>query len=151
MATHHRNGREETVIVLGPGVSGQGKSLVRTIDYALKELIGEVDDDMQEVFDEVGEEAARRLQEISSTMFGGKGNYAKGWKYERQKTVRGKKLSLVRNKNQPQLTHLLEYGHPIFSHGKKTKGYAKAHPHIETVNEWVQAELPRKLEQILKK
>ena len=123
--------------------------MVRTIDYALKELIGEVDEDMQKVFDEVGEEAARQLREDCENRKWG--TYAKGWKYERQKTVRGKKLSLVRNKTQPQLTHLLEYGHPIFSHGKKTSGYAKAHPHIETVNEWVQAELPRKLEQIIKK
>jgi len=149
MATHHRTGREETVIVLGANGSGQAKSLVRTVDYALNALIGEVDDDMQEVFDEVGEQAAQQLRAESEKHDWKK--YARGWTYEKQKTLKGKKLSFVRNKTQPQLTHLLEYGHPIFNQYGQTKGTAKAFEHIAPVNDWVQKELVARLEQQLKK
>ena len=150
MAVHHRNGKEELVIVLGKNHGGnQANALVREVNYALNALIGEVDDDTQEVFDEVGKEAAAQLETRSRDK--GWKKYARGWKYERQKAMKGKKLSLVRNTTQPQLTHLLEYGHPIWNQYGETNGVAKPQPHIQEVNDWVQSELPRKLTEKLKK
>ena len=149
MAVHHRNGKEELVIVLGKNHGGnQANALVREVNYALNALIGEVDDDTQEVFDEVGKEAADRLKDYSNSM--GWKKYARGWKYERQKAMKGKKLSLVRNTTQPQLTHLLEYGHPIFNQYGETNGQARAFEHIAPVNDWVQSEITRRLQEKLK-
>ena len=149
MAVHHRNGKEELVIVLGQNHGGnQANALVREVNYALNALIGEVDDDTQEVFDEVGKEAAAQLETRSRDK--GWKKYARGWEDERQKSIQDKRLSLVRNTTQPQLTHLLEYGHPIFNQYGETNGQAKAIEHIAPVNDWVQSEITRRLQEKLK-
>ena len=147
MAVHHRNGNEEVTIVLGKG-SKDLSAVQRQISNAVNELIGDVDELTQEVFDEVGQEAVNRLRTDSESRKWRK--YARGWKYEKQKTIKGKRKSLVRNTTQPQLTHLLEYGHPIFNQYGETKGQAKAIEHIKPVNDWVQSELPKKLEEKIK-
>ena len=68
---------------------------------------------MQEVFDEVGKEAVKKLKKTSPVNPKGKqsGRYAKGWAYEKGKKYRGKSVGVVRNKTDPQLTHLLEKPH----------------------------------------
>jgi hypothetical protein len=74
-----------------------------------------------------------------------KGRYAKGWKYERGKKVRGVTMSYVRNAKDPQLTHLLEFGHPIVRNGV-TVGNADPIPHIAPVAEWVAEEANKRIQ-----
>lgn len=145
--THKRTGKEEAVIVLGATGNGQPAALMRNlVNGALDQLGIRVDDVMQEVIDEVGEEAAAKLRESSPKRKGkSKHKYAKGWIYDSGKTYRNKKVAMVRNKNQPQLTHILEFGHPIVKKGKVV-GNAPAQEHIKPVNDWAQSELVKRYE-----
>ena len=143
--THHREGNEEIQIVLGATQQDYG-GLAKTIQGALAEVGVAVDDDMQEVFDEVGKEAVKMLRTDSPVNPRGRhpGRYAKGWTYERGKRYNGKVTSVVRNKTDPQLTHLLEYGHPLVRNGKVV-GHVQEKPHIRYVAEWCAEEIDKKL------
>lgn len=140
-----RQGNEEVVIVLGQGMNNIG-SLAKTIQSELQNLGIEVDDDTQEVFDEVGKEAVKKLKATSpvNEKSPQKGRYAKGWTYEKGKRYRGKAVGVVRNKKDPQLTHLLEYGHPIVRNGEVV-GYAQPIEHIKPVADWCADEIENRL------
>ena len=143
----HRRSGEEVVIVLGTGVSGQDFGhLAKTINEELMAVGVAVSDDMQEVFDEVGKEAAKLLKETSPVNPKGKhsGRYAKGWTYEKGKKYRGKAVGVVRNKTDPQLTHILEYGHPLVRNGKVV-GNVDAKEHIRPVADWCSKEIEKRL------
>ena len=140
--THKRQGNEEIVITLGTNLQGMGQGdwgfLAKTIQEELMQVGVEVDENLQAIFDEVGKEAAEELRRTSpkNTKSKKPGYYAKGWVYEKGKrTYNFKSTGVVRNKNAPQLTHLLEYGHPIIRDGKKV-GEADPIPHIREVAEW---------------
>lgn len=142
-----RKGNEEVVIVIGQGMSsGNYGSLAKTIQDELQSLGIEVDDETQAVFDEVGKEAVKKLKATSPVNENSpqKGRYAKGWTYEKGKRYRGKAVGVVRNKKDPQLTHLLEYGHPIVRNGEVV-GYAEAKEHIRPVADWVADEIETRL------
>lgn len=142
-----RKGSEEVVIVLdGNMSSGAYGSLAKTINEELQAIGVAVDDDMQQVFDEVGKEAAKKLKETSpvNEKSKHKGRYAKGWTYEKGKRYRGKAVGVVRNKTDPQLTHLLEYGHPLVRNGKVV-GNVDAIEHIRPVAEWCSDEIEKRL------
>lgn len=144
---HSRSGNEEVVIVLdGSMDSGAYGSLAKTINEELQSIGIAVDDSMQEVFDEVGKEAAKKLRATSPVNEKGKksGLYAKGWTYEKGKKYRGKSVGVVRNKTAPQLTHLLEYGHPLVRNGKVV-GNVDAIEHIRPVAEWCSDEIEKRL------
>ena len=140
-----RKGNEEVVIVLGKGSTDYG-TLARTIQDELQNLGIEVDDETQAVFDEVGKEAVKKLKATSpvNEKSPQKGRYAKGWTYEKGKRYRGKAVGVVRNKKDPQLTHLLEYGHPIVRNGEVV-GYAEAKEHIRPVADWCADEIETKI------
>ena len=142
-----RQGNEEVTIVLGTGMSsGNYGSLAKTIQNELQNLGIEVDDETQAVFDEVGKEAVKKLQATSpvNEKSPQKGRYAKGWAYEKGKRYRGKAVGVVRNKKDPQLTHLLEYGHPIVRNGEVV-GNAQPQEHIRPVAEWCADEIETRL------
>ena len=149
--THNRSGNEEIVIAVGGFNSGKYGSLAKTIQEELLNVGVEVSDEMQAVFDEVGKEAAQTLRKTSPKNPKGKhsGRYAKGWVYERGKRGNGQKgAGVVRNKTDPQLTHLLEYGHPIVRDGKVV-GNAEAIEHIRPVADWVAKETEKRLIKLL--
>lgn len=144
---HSRSGNEEVTIVIdGSMSSGAYGSLAKTIQEELQSIGVAVDDGMQEVFDEVGKEAVKKLKKTSPVNPKGKqsGRYAKGWTYEKGKKYRGKAVGVVRNKTDPQLTHILEYGHPLVRNGKVV-GNVEAREHIRPVAEWVAEEIENKL------
>lgn len=144
---HSRSGNEEVTIVIdGSMSSGAYGSLAKTIQEELQNIGIAVDDGMQEVFDEVGKEAVKKLKKTSPVNPKGKqsGRYAKGWTYEKGKKYRGKAVGVVRNKTDPQLTHILEYGHPLVRNGKVV-GNVEAREHIRPVAEWVAEEIENKL------
>lgn len=142
-----RKGNEEITIVLdGSMNSGAYGSLAKTINEELQSIGIAVDDDMQAVFDEVGKEAVSKLKKTSPVNPKGKhsGRYAKGWTYEKGKKYRGKCVGVVRNRTDPQLTHILEYGHPLVRKGKVV-GHVDAKEHIRPVAEWCSNEIEKKL------
>lgn len=143
--THHRSSNEEVVIVLD-GSANMG-SLAKTINESLQAVGVAVDEDMQAVFDDVGKEAVKKLKASSPVNEKGKhsGRYAKGWTYERGKKAKNHKGSgVVRNKTDPQLTHLLEYGHPLVRNGKVV-GNVSAKEHIRPVADWCAEEIEKRL------
>lgn len=142
-----RKGNEEVTIVIdGSMSSGAYGSLAKTIQEELMNVGIACDDDMQEVFDQVGKEAVKKLKETSPVNPKGRhsGRYAKGWTYEKGKKYRGKAVGVVRNKTDPQLTHILEYGHPLVRNGKVV-GNVDAREHIRPVAEWCAEEIDKKL------
>lgn len=141
--THHRSGNEQIVITLGgENLKGMGQGdygyLAKTIQEELSNIGIEMTDEMQAIFDEVGKEAAQMLRKESPVNPKGKhsGRYAKGWVYEKGKRTYNFKCSgVVRNKTDPQLTHILEYGHPLVRNGKVV-GNVDPQPHIREVADW---------------
>lgn len=146
---NHRT-NEEVVIVLGTGIgSGNYGSLAKTIQEELLNVGVACSDDMQEVFDEVGKEAAKKLKQTSpvNEKSPQKGRYAKGWTYEKGKTTynnQSKVKGVVRNKTDPQLTHILEYGHPLVRNGEVV-GNVDAIEHIRPVADWCADEIDKRL------
>lgn len=145
--TNHRKGNEQVVIALGQRSDGTIDAAVRTIQEQLAAFGVQIDDSIQGIFDEVGQEAVKKLKSTSpvNTRSPQKGRYAKGWKYERGKKVRGVTMSYIRNAKDPQLTHLLEYGHPIVRNGKVV-GNADAKEHIAPVAAWVAEEANKRIQ-----
>lgn len=142
-----RKGTEEVAIVLDGNMSSSAfGSLAKTINEELQSIGVAVDDEMQEVFDQVGKEAVKKLKATSPVNPKGKhsGRYAKGWTYEKGKKYRGKSVGVVRNRTDPQLTHLLEYGHPLVRNGKVI-GNVQAKEHIRPVADWVAEEVEKRL------
>jgi hypothetical protein len=144
---HHRNGNEQVVIALGQKSDGSISAAMKTVQDQLAAFGVQIDDSIQEIFDEVGKEAVKMLKATSpvNEKSPQKGRYAKGWKYERGKKVRGVTMSYVRNAKDPQLTHLLEFGHPIVRNGV-TVGNADPIPHIAPVAEWVAEEANKRIQ-----
>lgn len=152
---HTRQGNEEVVITLGTGLTGMGNAdygyLAKTVQEELREVGIQVDENLQAIFDEIGKAAAKRLREISPENKKGKhaGRYKKGWVYESGKrTYNYRSQGVVRNKTDPQLTHLLEYGHPIVRNGKVV-GQSPEIDHIRQTADWVANEIDSRLDQIL--
>ena len=117
----------------------------KTVDSILKEFGINVSNEIQEAVDEVGKEAVKKLKASSPK---NTGPYARGWKYKKMASKNGNHESLVYNSS-GWLTHLLEHGHPIVRNGVVC-GRAKAYPHIEPVESWVQSEFPKRVSEKLK-
>lgn len=124
---------------------GNADAIAKTIDSFLLDFGKNVSEEMAAALDEVGKEAVKKLQSTSPARSKA---YSRGWKYKRQ--VKGKNgfEAKVFNAKRGQLTHLLEYGHPIVRNGVVV-GHAKAEPHIEAVSNWVQSEFPKRFTQKL--
>lgn len=149
--THRRSGNEEVTIVLGENNSGNYGSLAKAIQDELMAVGTVVDDNLQAIFDDVGKEAAQKLRETSPENERGKhkGRYKKGWVYESGKRTKNQKASgVVRNKTDPQLTHLLEYGHPIVRNGQVV-GNSPPIEHIRPVADWVSSEIESRMNELL--
>ena len=98
---------------------------------------------VQSTIDTTARDAAQKLKSTSPKSEGG-GEYAKNWAVKKKNGY-----AVVYNKAPTyRLTHLLENGHDVVRNGEKV-GHAPAHPHIKPVEEWVQEELPARLEDAL--
>lgn len=69
------------------------------------------------------------------------GRYNKGWTASTD-VSRTEVKSVVHNRTDYQLSHLLEFGH-----AKANGGRTKAFPHIAQVNDWVQEELVKRIKE----
>ena len=123
--------------------------LTAQVNEILKEYASDVDKVVLEVEEKVAKEAVKKLKKSSpkAKRNGGHKHYADDWKVDNK----SKKLyshQIIHNK-QYQLTHLLENGHNIISHGKVV-GHAKPQKHIKPVEEWVKSEVEKEIERALK-
>lgn len=79
------------------------------------------------ITDEAAIDAAKKaVKELKAKSPKRSGKYARGWTYKKEKSG----SCIVYNKARPQLTHLLEHGHPVKGRGKVASGSARAFPHI---------------------
>ncbi len=103
------------------------KAITKELENYSQEFADKVKKDTEEVAKECVEELKRTSPDSGKT---GKKKYAKGWTctkaYESNFGIRFR----VRNKNKPQITHLLEYGHAKVSGGK-----VEPRPHIKQAEE----------------
>lgn len=113
---------------------------------AVKQLLAEygeeVQADIDEVIPKVAKEAQRRLKTAGKPSWK---IYNASWAVDAQKKRYGVSC-VVHNTKRYQLTHLLEFSHPMPQGGMST-----AYPHIAPVNDWVQDEVVRLIEEKLQK
>ena len=101
-----------------------------------------------EIADECVENVANQcVDKLKSTSPRKTGKYADSWKSETAFNQSGNKRVVVRNKKYYYLTHLLEFGHAK----KGGKGRVKAIPHIKPGEDWAKEELPKQIEERVKK
>lgn len=106
------------------------EQLQNTIQQMLHDIPQKVDNVIDEAAAKVSKEAVKTLKATSPKREGG-GRYAKGWT-----TKKVGKQTVVYNKTDYQLTHLLEKGHDVVAHGKKV-GHFDGIPHIAPVEQEV--------------
>ena len=122
---------------------------------AIKEILDEYGDTVYDVLgdciDTVAEEAVQKLQAENKFAPGGhpSGAYAKSWTSEKLRAGRLGVKTVVHNEEHYRLTHLLEKGHVTRNGTGRTYRPTPAYPHIAPVNDWVVAELPRKVKEKL--
>nr|DAO71982.1 MAG TPA: putative tail component [Caudoviricetes sp.] len=93
-----------------------------------------------EVIPDVAKNATKQLK--AANVYKRKtGRYNKGWTASTD-VRRTEVKSVVHNRTDYQLSHLLEFGH-----AKANGGRTKAFPHIAQVNDWVQEELVKKIKE----
>ena len=122
--------------------------LTRQVNKILQEYASDVDKTVLEVEEQVAKEAVKKLKSTSprAAKNGGHRHYADDWGVDNASKKKYARF-IVKNK-QYQLTHLLEKGHDVVSHGKKT-GHAAAQPHIKPVEEWCKTEVEKRLKEEL--
>ena len=115
-----------------------------SINKVLAQYTSDVNMTIQSTIDTTARDAAQRLRAESARTHGN-GKYAKNWavKKERGRAVIYNKAPTYR------LTHLLENGHDIIRDGKKVGEYRPREKHIKPVEEWVQDEVQKRLEEAL--
>lgn len=115
------------------------EQLQSTIQQMLHEIPQKVDNVIDEAAEKVAKEAVKTLRATSPKRPGG-GRYAKGWATKKV----GKQI-VIHNKTDYQLTHLLENGHDIVSHGRKV-GHYGGQKHIAPVEQEVIENMTKEVE-----
>ena len=108
-----------------------------------------VDEEMQKAIDDVSKQAVLELRAASYEH--GWRQYARGWVYENKPDKKGVRRAVLYNKKHGSLTHLLENGHVKVLWGKTTGERVPGIPHIKPVADMIATELPKAVEEALKK
>lgn len=132
---------------------GDSEKFGRAIQSYIEDFNTEAAKAVADSIQSVSKEAVKQLKSTSPKGKGrSRGKYASGWTVKNVKVARGIGLTevVVHNKNAPGLAHLLEFQHDYVSPaGKTTKSTPK--PHIQKVDDWVETELPRRIQQNIQK
>lgn len=113
--------------------------LQSTIQQILHDMPQKVDNVIDEAAAKVSKEAVKSLRATSPKRQGG-GRYAKGWATKKQGNT-----TIVYNRTDAGLTHLLENGHDIVVNGKKV-GHYGGQKHIKPVEEEVIEKMTEEVE-----
>lgn len=125
------------------------------LDKAINEVLQEFGDEcytvLSQATEEVADEAVKKLQSVAHFAPGGhpSGDYSKDWTKDTFPTARLKIKTVVHNEDHYRLTHLLENGHVSRNGTGRTFGRVPAYPHIAPVNDWANAELPKRVKEML--
>ena len=111
-----------------------------SIENILKEYGDQIQKDVDKAADEATKKGVQMLKATSPVNqdTGTKrkpGRYAKGWRVKKESDVIGSRY-IVHNATDYQLTHLLEFGHPLKPGGRQY-GYANAYPHIAEAEQFM--------------
>lgn len=123
-----------------------GFDLQKQINGVLAAYGLRVDDLVQEAIDTDANEAVKKLKSVSLSH--NWRSYASGWRYQKQKQNRDN-VAKIYNGKHGSLTHLLENGHEIISHGQATGKRTRAFPHIAAVDAWLAEQLPKDVEKAI--
>lgn len=117
------------------------ENLTKEIQEVLQTFNHQVLTSVDEAAVEVGKTTAKYLKQISPRKKYGanSGKYSRGWKVKKMKTGE----VYVHNATDYQLTHLLEKGHKIVSHGVNTGKMTRPQVHIAKAEELAQTEFPK--------
>lgn len=117
----------------------------------INEILNDYTDDIQkgisDIAVEVAKEDVNKLRN-ANTYKVRSGKYNRGWT---SKTTKGMNSisCIVHNKDNYQLTHLLEFGHQIKRNGTRV-GSAKAFPHIAPVEKQSNEDYTKKVESLIR-
>ena len=114
-----------------------------TLEKILKDYKQEVAESIEKAYADKAGELAKELKRTSPR---DTGDYAKGWAKKKQKLIGGVSY-LVYNKDKPQITHLLEYGHAKAGGLGRVEGI----PHIGPARDKIEAELKAEIEDIIRR
>ena len=104
--------------------------LTDEVNRILEDYEGELEQNLDEITQRVGKAGANTLRKQSKAVFGGSGEYAKGWKSYPIKSRLG--TSVVIYNEHPGLPHLLEHGH-----AKRDGGRVEGREHIAPVEDYI--------------
>lgn len=98
----------------------------------------EMTEKVMKAIDEETKGAVKELEQASPKLTG---DYAKGWTSQKGFTGKYSRTSIIHNKTDYQLTHLLEFGH-----AKRNGGRTAPRPHIKPIETRIAEKLTRKVE-----
>lgn len=119
----------------------------------IKDILEDYTDEIQAAItneaQKIAKEGAKDLRNTRNTYKIRTGKYNKGWAV---KTTKGRNFveCIIHNKDNYQLTHLLERGHEIVGRDGQHKGNVRAYKHIEPVDKKRTREFERAVEMIIK-
>lgn len=116
----------------------------------LNEYSQDIQDGMEEIAKQVAKEDVNKLKNTTNTYKVRSGKYNKGWTYKNEKDGRYSFKYIVHNKDNYQLTHLLEKGHRIIGRDGTVKGQTRAFPHIAPVEEVSKRTYETEVENLIK-
>lgn len=114
-------------------------NLSAEIAKALSEYSSELEDEIDTIAQELGDEAVATLKATSPK---NKGKYGRGWRLKKN----AKGSYVIHNATGYQLTHLLENGHVL-----RNGGRSRAIPHIQPVEEKLINSFERKVKEAIQK
>lgn len=119
------------------------------INEILNEYSEEIQEGITRAAQEVAKQDVQKLKDTKNTYKVRSGDYNRGWT---SKTTKGRGFvqCIVHNKDNYQLTHLLENGHKIIGRDGSIKGQTRAFKHIAPVEEQSNKEYEQKVENIIK-
>lgn len=113
----------------------------KPLEIQLRTLLDSYDAEVQKIVDDTAKQVVKEgVSKLKSTSPHKSGDYSRGW------TSRKDALGyVIYNAKKPGLTHLLENGH-VTRNQYGTWKRTPAHPHIKTVETWVNDEFTNQVE-----
>ena len=127
---------------------GKGKDLMTQLNDVLQDYSEEVMDTYNTCGKEIADDTVSKLKRVKFGRYD-RGKYSKSWAVKQEQGKLGSYTYTIYNKKHYRLTHLLEFGHVIKDGTGRKVGEAGAIEHIKPMEEWVQNQLPKLLEQKL--
>lgn len=122
--------------------------LAKIVNEIVAEYGEEVERDVAKILPEVAENVVNELHTNPTPVE--TGEYRQGWTMSPETNALGRVTVTVYNKNKPQLTHLLEFGHAL-KRGGRTIGQVAPKKHIQKRSDYAEKLLMKKVEEQLQK